>query len=419
MTKTDSPSASTGAPPFAHLRPVAVAVIAGVVTAFVWLAAGGSLPGGRWFAIHVFTLVVLSNAIVAFSYHFARTVLHAPARGGERGRFLLLNVGAVMLLVGLPQHWRVVVGVGATLMIGAVFWLYLDLRRMRKAALAPRFAFVVRAYERASSAFLHGAFLGLLMGIAAVGGAWYGALRLAHLHVNILGWGGLTLLATVVFFGPTLMRARIEDGSEATAARALRHGATGLTVAVFALLLLGFTGAVATGGRIIAAVGLAVYAAAATVICATVVRTARRARPSVHARLITAACIWFPIAAWGDVVAVAGGWWRYLDTVGLILVAGVLLQAIVAALGYFAPMLRGSDPASRTVVRDRLETLGRTRPVALNLGVALIAVTTMIGTSAGTAGAVGIRLGWSLVAATLALTVMLAISSRPAVDVTG
>jgi uncharacterized oligopeptide transporter (OPT) family protein len=51
--------------------------------------------------------------------------------------------------------------------------------------------------------------------------------------------------------------------------------------------------------------------------------------------------------------------------------------------------------------------------VALNLGVALIGLTTMIGTSAGTAGAVGIRIGWSLVAATLVLTVVLAAFPRP------
>ncbi len=63
--------------------------------------------------------------------------------------------------------------------------------------------------------------------------------RVAHLHANVLGWGVLTLLATVVFFGPTILRRQIEPGADERAARRLRHGATGVTVAVLALVATG------------------------------------------------------------------------------------------------------------------------------------------------------------------------------------
>jgi nitrite reductase (NO-forming) len=173
---------------------------------------------------------------------------------------------------------------------------------------------------------------------------------------------------------------------------------------------------VATGGRLLAAAGLAVYAAGATVVCAGVLRAARRARPSAHARALTAVCVWFPLAAWANVAVVAAGEWQLLDAVGAVLLAGVLAQAILAALGYFAPMLRGADPSGRTVVRDRLEVLGRLRPAAFNVGVVAIAVAAAAGHAAGQAGAALLRGGWLLVALVLASTVVLAVTSRPRSD---
>jgi hypothetical protein len=406
---TDGPPRA--APPFGHLRPVATAVAVALGVALVWVVAGAGLPGGRWFAVHVFTIGVVTNAIVGFAYHFSRTVLHAPGRGGVSGRFVTLNVGAVALLVGLPQGARWAVAVGATLLMAAVFWLYLDLRRMRRAALAPRFAFVVRAYERASAAFIHGAVLGLLMGVVTLGGAWYGALRIAHLHVNILGWAGLTLLATLAFFGPTVLRTRMVDGADQRAAGALRYGATGLTVAVVALLLLGHD-TTASAGRAVATVGLVVYAVAASAICGDVIRAARRARPSVHGRFLVAACVWFPIAVWADVVAVGTDSPQLVNAVGLAVLGGVLAQSIVAALGYFAPMMWAPDPGLRRVVRDRHEAFGRARALALNAGVVLVIVAALVGTSLGATGAVMIRAGWVLVLLALLGTVGLVLGSH-------
>jgi hypothetical protein len=397
-----------GGSPFGFLRPVAALVALYMLAALTWLTFG-ELPGGRWFAVHLFTLGILTNLVVALSYHFAQTLLHSAERGSRATRFLLLNAGVVLMLV-FPPRLRWPFAIGATLVVAAVAWLYVELRRLRKASLTGRFAFVVRAYERACGAFFHGAMLGVLMGIGLLGGTWYGAARLAHLHINILGWGGVTLLATVTFFGPTIMRTRMEEGADATAARALRHGTTALTVGALALLLTGAGGGWALPVRLLAAAGLAGYAAAATAVCLPVIRAGRRAKPSAQAWMIRAACVWFAVVVWADALVVATGRWRLLDALGAVLIVAVLGQAIIASLGYLAPMLARGAPAERSAARERLELAPRARTALLNLGVLLVAMSAVAGTGLGGLGAVVARSGWSLVAASV--LVQLALMGR-------
>lgn len=389
---------ATQSPPLGRLAPAVTAAGLYTVAAVLWVALGDVLPGGRWLAVHLFTAGVVTNMVVALTQHFAQTLLHAPERTGRPVRFVLLNTGAVLLLVGLPGGMRVVFVTGATVLTAAVLWLYWDLRVVRRSVLGGRFGFVVRGYERACGAFVHGAILGGLMGAGVLAGTWYGAARVAHLHVNVLGWGGLTLLATVVFFGPTVMRTRMEEGADATAARAIRYGATGLTAGTVALLLTGAGGQLALPARLLGAVGLAVYAAGATAVCLPVWRAGGRARPSPYAWLMRAAVGWFVVAAWLDVGVVATGWYRLLDALGALFLLGVLGQGILAALGYLTPMVTGRGPAGRAAARARLDVLPRTRALAFNAGVALTVGAAGVGTAAGPAGAVVARAGWLLVA---------------------
>jgi hypothetical protein len=393
--------AGTRRAPFAHLRPAFLAAAAYAVALIVWLGFGDGLPGGRWFAVHLFTVGILTNLVVALTAHFAQTVLHAPGEAVRPARFAVLNAGALLLLAGRAGVGTAAFALGGTLLTGAVTWLYADLRRLRKQALTARFAYVVRTYERACGAFAHGATLGVLLGVGWLSGAWYGAARLAHLHVTVLGWGGLTLLATVLFFGPTVMRVRMHPGAEDAAVPALRRAATALTAAAFALLLTGLGGAWGTGLRLLAAVALAVYAFAATGICRHVLLAGAEAKPSVHAWMVRAACGWFITVAWADVVVVAFGRPRLLDGLGILLLVGVLGQAILAAAGHLAPMLVPGGPEARGAARARLDRAPRTRVLALNVGVVLVVVAALVGPGAGPAGAAAILGGWVLVAASL------------------
>jgi nitrite reductase (NO-forming) len=368
-----------------------IAVFYGVV-ALVWLAAGRGIIPGRWFGVHVFTLGVLSNLVMAFTDHFARTLLHSDVARGPAYRLVLLNAGVLLVILGLPSGFPVLVGVGATLATAAVMWVYLGLRRMRRQSLTSRFAFVVRGYERACGAFVHGALLGLLMGLDVLGGGWFGAARLAHLHINLLGWGGLTLLATIVFFGPTMLRRRIAPGAETVAAGALRWASTGLSAAAVGLLLTGAGAPLGTWMRVAAGVGLVVYAWATTRIWLPVARVAVTAAGSLERVLITFAGGWFVAVAWADAVVVMTGTWRVLDALGAALLLGVLLQAIIAALAYLGPMVRGRTPTARSALRGRLQRLALAKAAMLNLGAGIVVVASVAG-GAGVSTA-----GWLLIA---------------------
>ncbi len=355
--------------PFGPAAPSIVAALGYAVLLAVWLVAGDVLPGGRWFAIHLFTLGVMTNLVLTFSEHFGRTVTRTS---GERAAWwpLVTNLGVALTLLGLPTGWLPLLAVGATTVTVSVIASYRRLRRMRREALGARFAWIVRVYERAHGAFVHGAVLGALLGVGLIGGVWYGPVRLAHLHANVLGWGGLTLLATLVFFGPTMARCRIEPGADDRAARALRWGATGLSVAVVLLLATGLSGGPGLVAQLGAGISLAVYAAAASLVCAPVFRAVWRAKPTAPRPLVLGVTVWLPVVAWMDAVLVASGSWRWLDALGVIALVGVLGQAAAATLVYLAPMLRGRTTETRELVRTRLEVGARSRAIGINLGVA-------------------------------------------------
>ncbi len=388
-----------GASPFAASAPSILLALGYALALVVWLVAGDVLPGGRTFAIHLFTLGVLTNLVLTFSEHFARTVTRTP---GERAWWwpLVTNLGILLVLVGLPGRSAPAVAAGSLVLIGTVTAAYVRLRRMRRAAVGARFAWIVRIYERAHGAFLHGAFFGGLLGIGVLTGSWFAATRVAHLHANVLGWGGLTLLATLVFFGPTMARTRIEPGADERAARLLRHGATGLGVAIVLLFLAGVGGAWGTALHVTAGVGLAVYALAATLVCLPVGRAVWGARVTAARPLVLGVCLWFPLVAWADAVVVATEAWRWLDALGVAALTGVLAQAIAATLVYLAPMLRGRSTGSRETVRIRLEVGARTRAVAIGVGVLLCVLGAARLGDLPLLGA-----GWTLLIATLLVTV--------------
>jgi hypothetical protein len=380
--------------------PSVVAALAHGVAVLVWVVAGDLLPGGRWLAVHLFTLGVLTNLVLAFTEHFGRTLTHQPAHA-VRWQPVVTNAGVLTVLVGVVAGASWAVGLGGTVVTAVVLVSWWRLRTMRRAALGARFAWIVRSYERAHGAFIHGAVLGVLLGLGLLPGAWYLPARTAHLHVNVLGWGGLTLLSTLVFFGPTIVRTRIVDGADDRAARVLRHGATGLTVGVVLLLLTGVGGGAAVVLRVAAAAGLGTFAWAVTVTCWDVGAAAVGAKPTAVRWPVVAVAAWFPVAVWADVAVVATGTWRYLDAVGLSMFLGVLAQVVVAVLGYLAPMLRVGGSSGRARIRARLEHLARTRAVAFNLGVVAALVGALVG---GTTGSVLATAGWVLVVASLAET---------------
>ncbi|HEX9766044.1 MAG TPA: hypothetical protein VGA36_04720 [Nitriliruptorales bacterium] len=394
--------------PFGPLAPALTVAAAYVAASLTWVVAGAQLPGGRWLAVHLFTLGLLTNLILAFAEHFGRTLTRTPG-SMPAWQLPVVNVGIVATLAGLPGGQRWLTGTGAMILMVVVFASYVRLRRMRRSALGARFGWIVRVHERAHGAFIHGAALGLLMGVGVLDGAWYGSARLAHLHVNLLGWGGLTLLATLVFFGPTMARTRIVTGSDDRAARALRHGATSLTIGVLALLGTGVGGAPSTALRMVSAAGLAVFAWSVVVTCWPVALAARGGARTASRWPVIWLCSWFALVVWVDVAVVATGSWSRLDALGLALLLGVLAQAMLATILHVLPLMVRDDRV-RAAARDRLDRAAALRAGLWNLGAAAVVVAALVrGSGPGAALA---RTGWALVLAAVAWTVVVAAGAR-------
>jgi hypothetical protein len=319
-----------GTSPFSDVRPD-VLLAAGAVLAA--LLVGGVLGLARVPVVHLLTLGVITPLIVAFSQHQAETVLRTRPRDRTVLRVLLAG-GVVAVVVGIGTGTTWVTAVGATsssIAVGSSWW---RLRGARRRALGPRFGWLVRAYERAHGAFLHGALLGALLGIGLIPGWAYLGTRLAHLHAMLLGFAAVTLLATLALYGPTLLRAQLEPGADADAARWVRRTATAATVAVLALLLVSAPGAWALAARLAAAAALTVAAIGAGVVALPLVRTAARkgrAAPT-GGVLLTAASLWLAAAIAADAIIVGLGAWRWYDALGVALLVGALGQAIAATL---------------------------------------------------------------------------------------
>jgi nitrite reductase (NO-forming) len=120
-------------------------------------------------------------------------------------------------------------------------------------ALAARLGHTVWFYLAASAALLAGMGVGLWLagGVAGSTDA-YRALRLAHVHLNLLGWVGLAVVGTQFTLWPTVLRTRMAAGVERAVRWSLPPMVVGLATAATGLL---------TQRRAVALVGLGSYAA--------------------------------------------------------------------------------------------------------------------------------------------------------------
>lgn len=360
---------------------------------------GDALPGGRWLAVHLFTLGVLTNLLADLTRHFSSALLHAPGDAAHPVlRIAARNAGMLAVLAGRVNGAGALVAAGAAVVSAEVLLGWRDIRAMRRRALPARHAPLVRAYQRAHGAFLHAALLGALLGTGAVSGGWYANVRLAHLHVAVLGWVGAPLLATLVFLGPTLLRARSAPAADVHARRFLPVAATGATVASLALI---------PGWRLVAAAGVAAFAVAATVVCRDVLAV----RPAAPSPAIPAALTWLVVAAWADAALLVTGRTAYLDAVGAMALLGGVAPLVVVSAGYLWAMSGGADAAARAA---RLRAVARwsTARAVLWHGGAAVLVATVVVRAAGADAPGPSRLGLYLVAASGALSLLLPVLRR-------
>ena len=412
--------------PFARNVPAIGIAIAYGVASIVWLSVGQALPGGRWLVTHLFTLGVLSILLWSFSRNFAARFTGA---GDLRepvavtwGLTLLFGASITAMVTGraVGAHWPLVIGT-----VGSMFVVAMNvvtLRRLRAEARNDRFLWVVRRYEHAHLIFLVAAGLGGMMGAGLVPGEVYLGVRDAHIHLNVLGWAGLTVLTTLVVFGPALLRVRIEAGAEQRASDALARAIIGLGVGALGIVLRSLGRSIGDGAEgpatVLLVAGMVVYLQAVIVIAMPLLRACRAHDRSPLRWSLAAVVLWLPIGVAIDTVLLAVGRPGWSVGLAVALLIGVFAQLILTVLLYVAPMLRGRDVASRDALIARTERLPRTRTATLNLGVVLALAADLTPGLPTTLAEGLMRAGWLLVilAAVAHLAVILWPLGRPDPD---
>ena len=238
--------------------------------------------------------------------------------------------------------------------------------------LAARFGQAVWFYLAASAALLAGIGLGLLMSGGTAGSAdGSRAMRLAHAHLNVLGWIGLTVLGTLFTLWPTVLRTRMVAGVPAAAQRTLPLAVGGLVVATAGLLAQQRTAAV---------LGLAGYAVRLGVALGPFVATMRQRRPhGAAAWMLAAGTAWLAFAVVADLIALLGSR-RVVDldsrVAGLVpaVAVGFGLQVLAGALTYLLPGVWGRGAHGNRRLTAVLEVGWPARVAAWSLGVLLLTV---------------------------------------------
>jgi nitrite reductase (NO-forming) len=358
---------------------VAALVLGYLAAGGVALALGDRVAGGGWLALHLVLLGAATNAIVVWSEHFATALLRTAPVGewAATARALALNLGIVAVLAGVPTGRPALAAAGAGLAGVVVLAHALTLAARIARALPARLAGAVWYYVAAAAALLAGMGLGLWLAGGVAGSAdAYLALRLAHVHLNVLGWVGLAVVGTQFTLWPTVLRTHMVPGLEAAMRRALPPLAAGLAVAATGL---------ATQQRVVALAGLAAYAAGLAVALVPFVRTARRRPPrTASAWMLGAGMAWLVVAVLADLGALAASA-RVADLDGRLgrlvpaVVAGFALQTLTGALTYLLPVVFGRGAAGNRRLTGILELGWPARVAAVNLGVLVLLAGSAVG----------------------------------------
>jgi nitrite reductase (NO-forming) len=349
---------------------------------------------GLWLPVHLMLAGAVATAISGAMQNFALALTAGPAPSdlAVRARFALLSGGVVAIGFGMPLGWPWLVALGGasfSVSMGLLGWVVWrasarSLQRRHRAPLA--------AYFLAVAAVLIGATLGAVLGAGVAPSAW-AAIRRAHMLLNVLGFGSLTVAGTLLTFLPTLLRVRIPPWRGWLTVGALAVGA--------GLLALGEL----TGVRTIAAAGGVTEVVGAGSLVSFVVVVFRRPRrfavpvAAVHAAF---GMLWFV----GGVLAVArttiegAGRFDAMRRGFLVaFVAGWLVQVLLGAWGYLLPMATPGHPDDRRRQLVVAESGGLLLVMAYNAGAALLLASGLWWPAAASAGWVLLWLSTALLVA--------------------
>lgn len=325
-----------------------------------------AVPGTWWGPLHAFVagtvLLAISGATQLFSVTWAAAV-PADRRLAAAQRWTVA-IGVAGVLVGVGGHHRVVIIAGATLVGAGLGLLGVILVGVVRRSLLRRFDLSTRFYLLALVAGGFGVTFGAVVGAGGAGSA-YLDLRTAHLHLNLVGLVGFTILGTLPTLLPTTVRHPMVSGREAP----LAWWGCLLATACMAL------GAV-FGARWVGAATALVAIAAGAVLGGIVKRLGLRRllRAGLPALLIATGTLW--LVGWlvHQTWVLAGGFHRVYASATTVGVAGVGL-VLFGSLAYLIPVLAGpGDRLTANFARMQRQAIprlfaGNAVPLMVVLGV--------------------------------------------------
>lgn len=345
-----------------HVRASSI-VFAWLIAAAVVGIAQTRVEHADWLMVHLLLLGAVTSALLIWMRHFSVAVLHLAAgndRRTEIGRLGVLNVGVVLVLGGALLQQQIAMIIGAVLVAGAIAWLIAELVQGLRSALPARFAMTVHGYVAAAALLLPGLLLGVLLTRTSDDEPMHEQLLVGHVALNLLGWVGLPIFATLVTLWPTVLRTRLVADAERKAKSALWWliGGTVLTA-----------GAALVGLPRVGAAGVVAYLVGVGLTVEPMLREVRQRRPeSFAAWSMLAATAWLTacIAAFGLLLALhvdIDDVTEAADALGVALLVGGVLQMLLGALSVLLPTMVAGGPAA---VRERFRISNRA--TALRLG---------------------------------------------------
>jgi hypothetical protein len=359
---------------------IAIAAVYLVLAVLAVIATSlGAVLVSPWLPLHLALAGGASTAIAGVMPFFVSAL--AAGRPADR-RLRAAAVGLVATGAGLVALRGVVPSatllppVGGTLYLMGIGATALAVRDGGRAGLMVRRPVVTIGYTMALVNVAVGATLSTLMvaGWPPVLERW-AVLKPAHAWTNLLGFVSLVIVATLLHFLPTVLGTRILPRRSAVVS--VVAIAVGAPVVVAGLLF--DLGVIAAFGGLITLAGAAATGIEAVGIVRD--RGTWTSDPGWH-RFASAGLVngvgWFVLgtamAAWLLIIdgATAGAWSTLL--VGAPLVLGWVAQVLMASWTHLLPSIGPGGPADHAIQRRILGRLSRTRLVAINTGVALVAV---------------------------------------------
>lgn len=336
----------------------------------VWSTAWviGRVVGGAgswWGPLHVFlvgaVLLAISGAAPLFSITWAAA--RAPDGRLVAAQPWVTATGAVLAVIGVTESWDVLTVVGATLVGVGLLLLAVVLVGVFRRSLLKRFGLSGRFYLLALGCGAVGVALGGILGVGGIPGLDYLEARTAHMHLNLIGLVGFTIIGTIPALLPTTARHPMVSGREAIVAFWLGVAAAAAMSAgiVAGPRLVGFGAGLAAVSGILVLVGIVVR-----------LGTGAMLRSSLSGLLITSGTVW--ILGWcaHQAVLLLGGTHTVFHPATAVGAGGVAL-VLFGSLAYLVPVLAGPGKALGTTL-PIMSGAAAIRVVSANLIVLALAV---------------------------------------------